>query len=237
MKENKSVEGYKSCYVAFLDILGFKNIVNSKTCEEILEIYKKIENRPFFQIMRNGEALITPNSVRLKVMSDSICIYVEKDVKNALFALIETCALFQAHLADLEEPIFLRGAIVLGDIYAKGDKTFGPGLTKAYLLEEKVVKYPRIIIASDLIEEGFENMTKQAVDVIQKHLMLDSDYFMIINFLNFLNLPQIEKLRNYVGEKLSGTSQEAYDISIREKYLYMQEYIKDFMYVVEENYV
>lgn len=237
MEEKKSLDGYKTCYIAFLDILGFKNIVNGKTCEAILEIYKKIENRPFAQIMRNGEALVATNSVCLKVMSDSICIYVEKEVKNALFALIETCALFQAHLAVLKEPIFLRGAIVVGDIYANGDKTFGPGLTKAYLLEEKVAKYPRIIIAGDLVEEGLKTMTKQAIDIIQKQLILDSDYFMIINFLRFLELPQIEKVRNYVGKKLSGTSQESYDISIREKYLYMQGYIKDFMDVVEGNHV
>jgi len=233
MEEKNSVDGYKTCYIAFLDILGFKNIVNGKTCEDILEIYKKLEHRPFAQIIRNGEDLVVPNSVCLKVMSDSVCIYIEKDVKNALFALIETCALFQAHLAVLEEPIFLRGAIVVGDIYANGDKTFGPGLTKAYLLEEKVAKYPRIIIAGDLVEEGLKTMTKQAADIIQEQLILDSDYFMITNFLRFLELPQIEKLRNYVGKKLSGTSQESYDISIREKYLYMQEYIKDFMDVLE----
>lgn len=237
MEEKKILEEYKTCYIAFLDILGFKNIVNGKTCEDILGIYKEIEHRPFSQIMRNGEALIVPDSVNLKIMSDSICIYVEKDVKNALFALIETCLLFQVHLAELQEPIFLRGAIVVGDIYAKGDRTFGPGLTKAYLLEEKVAKYPRIIMASDLVEEGLRTMSEQAAYVLREQLILDRDYFMVINFLKHLKPSKIEKLKHYVSKKLFGTSQEAYDASVREKYLYMQGYLKDFMDVVEGNYV
>lgn len=241
MGDEIRVEGYKTCYIAFLDILGFRNIVNSKTCEDILKIYKKIENRPFVQIMHGREALIDSDSVRMKIMSDSICIYVEKTAKNALFALVETCALFQAHLAELEEPIFLRGAIVVGEIYASGDKTFGPGLTKAYLLEEKVAKYPRIIIASDLVKDGLKHMSEHAVDILQRHLMLDSDYFMIINFLNVLleltEVGKIETLKGYVAKKLSGTSQDSYDISIREKYLYLQEYIKDFESVITGKYV
>lgn len=236
MRNGIRCDEYRICYVAFLDVLGFKNIVNEKTCKDILEIYKKIENRPFMQIMHKGEELIDSDSVQLKIMSDSICIYVEKTAKNALFALVETCALFQAHLAELQEPIFLRGAIVLGEIYASGDKTFGPGLTKAYLLEEKVAKFPRIIISIDLVEEGFGYMSESAAEILRRHLIVDPDYFMVIDFLSVLfgmdKAKKIEALKSYVGKKLSGTSQEAYDISIREKYLYLQEHIQDFELMV-----
>lgn len=34
---------YTRCYVAFLDVLGFKEKIKNRTCQDILNIYKDIK--------------------------------------------------------------------------------------------------------------------------------------------------------------------------------------------------
>lgn len=36
------MEDYTRCYCAFIDILGFKRIVQSKTCSEIIGIFNEL---------------------------------------------------------------------------------------------------------------------------------------------------------------------------------------------------
>ena len=38
----KNMETYSKCIVAFLDILGFKNMINTKAFEEIREIFSNV---------------------------------------------------------------------------------------------------------------------------------------------------------------------------------------------------
>ena len=36
---------YTTCYIAFLDLLGFKKIIESKQCEEIVQIFSEIKKQ------------------------------------------------------------------------------------------------------------------------------------------------------------------------------------------------
>ena len=86
------------------------------------------------------------NMLNRKIVSDTICLYVDSSITNSLAGLISTCDYLQVRLLRRKTPILLRGAIIKGKIYAKEDITFGPGVSKAYLMEEKTAKYPRIIL-------------------------------------------------------------------------------------------
>ena len=169
---------YTNCYIAFLDLLGFKTKVENLTCDDILNIYSniKIHITAVHRYKKNGwEELIDSNdlaSVQIKVMSDSICFYIDSSIENAFFMLISACATFQLKLLAIQEPVLVRGAIVKGNIYVDKDKdiTFGPGLSNAYMLEEHSAKNPRIIfplcIAEEAIEEykhPFKEMTTKLI--------------------------------------------------------------------------
>ena len=80
--------------------------------------------------------------------------------------LLVSCSIFQYKLIQLSSPVLLRGAIVLGDIYAEGDITFGPGMTQTYLMEENNAKYPRIILTKETLNYGKKNI----VQVTEKHI-------------------------------------------------------------------
>lgn len=65
---------YTFCYVAFLDVLGFKEKIKNRTCQDILNIYKNIKNplKAAYVGDENGKAQLIEASkkVKTKVMSN-----------------------------------------------------------------------------------------------------------------------------------------------------------------------
>ncbi len=219
MEEN--LMEYEECYIAFMDLLGFKNRIEKKTCEEILKIYDKMKV-PWKRVIFNDDFLCNEGIIKAKVMSDSICFYVDVKEINGLYGLIMACMLFQIKLANFDEPIFVRGAVVKGKIYAKEDVMFGPGLTKAYLLEEKSAIVPRIIMLKQVADEMKVFFGEQQLSVEENVLVEDRDGFYIINYFDFLDKLGVEgdkeRLINYVEMQLA----TEYDSNIREKYRYVK---------------
>lgn len=212
---------YEECYIAFLDLLGFKKRIEKKSCAEILKIYDEMKV-PLKKIMHNGKCLMEEGDVKAKVMSDSICFYVNTQKQNALFALVSVCMMFQINLARRDEPILVRGGIVKGGIYAQNDVMFGSGLTNAYLLEEKSAIYPRIIMLKQVADELLLKIEEYGQEVIEKMIVADMDGFYIVNYLDFMkrlgNEEGIERLHSYSESILASE----YDSSVREKYLYLK---------------
>ncbi|MEE0862719.1 MAG: hypothetical protein U0L79_07030 [Lachnospiraceae bacterium] len=67
---------YKEYYIAFIDVLGFKQMVQEKTCKEIVDIYDSIKAMRTLQkkVEKNGERISVPlipsEEIHIKVMSD-----------------------------------------------------------------------------------------------------------------------------------------------------------------------
>ena len=137
-------EQYSQYYVAFLDILGFKGRVNNSSCGDLLKIFRYLDqyNNMFFRFLKNEHDDIR-NRIKMKIMSDSICIYIEANILNALYELVSFCTMFQHNLLTIDPCVFIRGGITYGDMYVKDDTMFGPALTEAYLLEEDNARVPR----------------------------------------------------------------------------------------------
>ena len=156
MKSNTCYE-YTDSYIAFLDILGFKNLVTKNTCDQIARLFQNIRN-PLSEMGLGTSIEIDLSEVKMKVMSDSICFHIATDKKYALLSIVAVCQAFQGELLGLVCPVILRGAVVHGDIYQDGDITFGSGLVDAYSLEENEARYPRIIIKHDILDEVIDSV-------------------------------------------------------------------------------
>lgn len=231
MTKNADNNQYTKCYVAFLDLLGFRNTLNYSSCEEILNIFEEISKNPLVKAYRveEGKNVVIPGpeSLNYKVMSDSICFYIEADIENALFCLIACCAIFQAKLLKLATPVLVRGAIVLNDLYAKDDVTFGKGLSQAYELEEKSAKYPRIIFTKETFDLGVRGTQEQIQSRMNELVFCDEDEYYCVDYLPFLsdiekdeNREYCKKVHNHIIQVLSTTT----DSSIRDKYVYLKKY-------------
>lgn len=174
----------KNSFVAFLDVLGFKEMVMKKSDENKLKLEK------FFSKVLEAFEIFSHDKAELKklIISDSIILVVE-DKKVHFETLLKAIRNLQAWLAI--EGIWIRGAISHGEInFDEPNKiVYGSGYIKAYLLEQKA-EYPRVIIDPSLITmisaNGREFLEKHSVffEYLQKHAInardiideIDKDY-------------------------------------------------------------
>lgn len=224
---------YTQYYVAFLDILGFKELIDDKktTCQSILDIYRQFNP---MQQMFYGDEYGEAQDVKMKVMSDSICLYVEADKPNALYSLISFCVAFQYDLLTLPQPIFVRGGIALGDMFIEDDIVFGRALTQAYLLEEKNAKTPRIIMLKETLNHGKSQADNETTDHIEKWTFRDDDSFYTLDyFLLLCKKGNNEHIIKRIKAVVSGYLDSTIDESIRKKYLYVEKNMRRWL---KENY-
>ena len=221
---------YIKCYIAFLDILGFKEKIENRMCNEILDVFNDIKkplNTAYIKEDGVFREIDSAKKVNFKCMSDSICMYIDAAEPDALLCLVTSCNIFQAKLLKRDEPVLVRGAIVLGDIYAKEDITFGPGMTKAYLLEENSAKFPRIIMTKETVLHGAQKASSpMLIERLWECVECDFDDYYVTLPVNTLLILQptdggkdrCDKLMNHVGDVLSSSTNS----SVREKYIYLK---------------
>ena len=216
---------YKESYIAYLDLLGFKNTINQKSCEEIAMCFDEIEQKFITTVNSTQKPLFDHKKLRKTIMSDSVCFVIDANVKNAFAGLIAYCNFFQVRLARLKEPILLRGAIVKGQVYKNKSIIFGPGLVEAYLLEEKTAKFPRIIFTKSLLYD-WKKYDNHGKDYVSKFTYIDQDEFGVVDYLYLFyglshDKSEWKNFAKYVQFKLDTET----DSSIRDKFLYVNKNI------------
>ena len=181
--ENKLHEpnSYQKCYVAFLDLLGFKEICgNQLGCAEIKAIFDDIELLKYSYDNTLGIATIsekTRSESTFTVMSDSIIISAPKNDEGFVFILY-LCSLIQSMLLEGPYMILLRGGIAEGDFFKLKNLTFGPALIGAYKLENEVAFYPRVVIHRNIIDDLNQrqmmyNERKSTKNAMSKYKVVD----------------------------------------------------------------
>lgn len=151
-KRNVIMRKYEDCYIAVLDLLGFKEALKKYDCETIASFFDEVNEDYTISYTASGIPIVKKEEIHRKVMSDSICIFIDSSVDNAFPALVATCDYLQLRLLRLKEPMLSRGAIVRGKIYHDNDVLFGEGFVRAYYMQEDEAVYPRVIIDRDIIE-------------------------------------------------------------------------------------
>lgn len=163
---------YEQRVVAFIDILGFKEIVKQSEHDttkiellfSILGFLKGWEvsdnwDLKFVEIEEDAQKKgVTNFDIRGKTnttsFSDSIVVSVKVDgnVNEMTSTLIVNLAYIGALL--IEKGILFRGGLTIGNIIHDDNGTvFGQALIEAYQLETKSAKYPRVVLSDKLIKE------------------------------------------------------------------------------------
>ena len=217
----------------FIDILGFKNIINQTVIEDGSNNSSKIEflieTLGLIKSHLNNDFPGEENqqSRQITHFSDSIIISFKEDqvgeVFNTLFNIQKLIIVL------LERGILCRGAISYGKLLHTEQYIFGPALNKAYETETKAALYPRIILDKTIIDIGIkyhflENTQSEEKVAIKNLLLKDTDDMYFIDYFlnpepalpNFKeNLgPYIKTLRNIIIDGLK-FAEEYPDIKIK----------------------
>ena len=155
-------------FIAFLDILGFKQLIQNNPIDQVINLYKVViedaYNFVIGQVENNVKEYTSDGwptlSLKSRIISDSIILWNENDsfegFSGLLIAVRSMCAMALTH------GIPLRGSIVLGEleeliIQSSGSSVvnspilLGNGITKAFELEKKQ-QMMGCIISNEAIE-------------------------------------------------------------------------------------
>lgn len=223
---------YREHFVAFLDILGFKAFIDHEACETIYQIFETIHARSKSSLNYNGVQIQAFEAMQHKILSDSVIVFIDAEIEDSFPALLTVCTQLQRALANRNDPILLRGGIAKGSLYYEDDIIYGQGLTKAYLLESNLAKYPRVIFTGDTLEAG-RKVTKYMFPELEGHFPSfaeDKDGLYIIDYLPGKYPGKLEDMKAY-GDRLIRKCETMLnsltDTSLREKYLWLRKQIDE----------
>lgn len=164
---------YEPYIVAFIDILGFKDIVNKSESEtnefnKILDVLNKFKGIEKPETWKEANILVDIEEcaqkknlsefdisgiVKCNCFSDCITVFVNADTNiNERFSTL-VAFLSKISCELLQDGIFIRGAITYGNLYINNDASvfFGKAMNKAYTLESTIAVYPRILLSKEIV--------------------------------------------------------------------------------------
>jgi hypothetical protein len=171
---------YEERYVAFVDILGFRGIIDRITKgawapEVVLALLRKVHEPPRLDKPNPelGKVKIVSGGFRAQSISDAVVLSADLEP----WGLYHICySISELAVTLLQEGIFIRGAITRGMLYHDDKTVFGQGLVKAYDFESKIASVPRVVITRDVVtdieiakrifpyDSNFRNTLQQAED-------------------------------------------------------------------------
>ncbi len=152
---------YEERIILFIDILGFKELIDSTVDKDGNAIPKKVKEVASLLKLPDEIFRDHPEIQKSKIITRfSDCIVVSfkyHEESEVFYTLLDIVHL---HMNFISRGAIFRGALVKGQICHTEDLIFGPGLVEAYLRESRAAVYPRVILDEEIIKIG----AKFAVD-------------------------------------------------------------------------
>lgn len=231
---------YEDRIVAFIDVLGFRAMVNDTVdakgnddqtkIQRIYDAYEVIQDN-----WRGSSSGLEKTSKKTTIFSDCIVVSVaENEASQVFWTLLEIKHLI---MALVYHGILVRGAVVRGKLIHERNVVFGPALVEAYTLESKAALYPRIILDRDLVvaagqRRAGHHSKKEEIDYVQSLLEKDSDGMYYVDYFfkaeSELDEPSygfpdyISRLGDIIRKGLMGSNHPS-NADLKVKYTWMRE--------------
>lgn len=187
---------YEERIVAFIDILGFKNIVNDDSkCEEIGAILKL----PYVIRQENMIKLLKIKGIMITSISDSLVFSIKVKEHGAMRKLV-MLLLTLTELLLTEYGLLIRGSIAIGKVYHDNEVVYGPGLVKAYELESQNAIYPRIVILPDDLLHAIASCRPISRSVLQEYFVPDFDGLLRLDSFCYSNAEKLMRAHSRLKE-------------------------------------
>jgi hypothetical protein len=160
-------KGYEERYLAFVDILGFSNIVARSENDDGLVGNLSAALHGISRRVANARS--TALGLEATALSDTVVLSVPTSAEGLLH-MMQTIDDLSMDLLSLK--MLFRGAVVKGKLLHTAGAIFGPALLYAYKLETTVSFHPRIMVSGEVYEDAASAAFK-AQKLIPKYIVAD----------------------------------------------------------------
>jgi len=201
----------KQHFVAFLDVLGFSEMVSEDVRGE-----KQANLEKLFRCHQSAATIFQddPNCA-ITQFSDSIVIskpYLASDFSWFVARVAE----YQRLLLD--EELLCRGGIAVNKHFSNGTFTFSAGLIAAYKVESKAAKYPRVVVSADVLELVYPTWPARADFLIE-----EDDGLFFVDYIGLTRRRRPKKLVASISAVVSKLTKSGQP-TLREKGLWLATY-------------
>lgn len=184
MKVRKEIDSYdretKPYVVAYLDILGATNRINSRSSQiESLNVMHNLYTH-ITDLANPDTGVKRYEGIKFKIFSDNIIIAKELDDSENVETITNFLSCVSNFLCtSVSDSVcwLVRGGITTGDFYIDDTIVWGSALVRAHELEDKIAIYPRVILDHSVVE------TLAGKDEAHKYILRDHDG---LHFLNYM---------------------------------------------------
>lgn len=182
---------YRKSIVTFIDILGFRELVNNDQArvQEIGEILAEFGSISQGEVTDQDHPSGLCRAIRFSDSVVRVCPIDSHDKLGALHSELLSLVHIQGTLAA--KGVFIRGGVTVGSVYCTQDQIFGPGMIRAFDLETNYANYPRIVIDPIVFAEysnepamrGSSRDINRDVDDIDSLITLGDDFLPFVDYL------------------------------------------------------
>lgn len=212
--ENNSETQYSKKLVAFVDILGFSDLIEDDDNADFN--IQALDNN--LQIVASDLEKSAPH-VSVSMFSDCICIACDPGI-DAIWQFVSGLATLQLQLAV--NGIFIRGAIAYDRHFANSRMIFSKGLVTAYRRQNELAVHPRILIMDEVDgshpSHGFYMFDAKAPDGLRF-----VDYLEAVGFMK-TRADKLETFREHKGAILAQVAANLHKPAVVSKYLWLADY-------------
>jgi hypothetical protein len=167
-----AVAGYEPRYCAFVDILGFRGLIDRLSHGETPFAALRTLLRRVHSTDAGEEHDLGRTDFRAQSISDAVAISTKPSDHGLaqLFAALERLT-----LDLLVQGFFVRGAVVKRPLYHDDHMVFGEALVQAYRVESEVACFPRIVVTREVRDDIIVYQMQKETSLTMKDLQQSDD--------------------------------------------------------------
>lgn len=235
----KEAHMYRQAVITFIDILGFKHLIDTGTFEDVSRKLKTIRRLSDVDDQANGECF-EPKVIQFSDSIIRVRPLESKANEESRYGLMFYEMLDLVHMQQelINHGICVRGGVSIGNVHVDDQTLFGPGFVKAYELESVYANFPRIVVDPTLIQQlqrdkrlvSAHNTLKDEFAYIIKNIRRESDGIYFIDYLRAFqteidepeNIPVFLRNHKELIVKNAGGATQLNSVSA--KYLWLASY-------------
>jgi hypothetical protein len=181
---------YIRSILSYLDILGFRRLIETRTAGEISRILRILGESV------KPDSMFKDQKIQFTRFSDTVIRSMPEANHYPWNFIFELRSVLQAQIALIPQGIPIRGAITIGDAVQSWGRVYGPAVIRAYELENQKGAPPRIIIDDEALARLLPAIKKEGLDSTLGRLLRQEGSKVYLDYLVAceaeLNVPEQE---------------------------------------------